>query len=95
MINTAVKIQRDWISKSVAGVVLGLLLGLGCSALFMELAPDMMANIKVQLAMWMVTPIWLGVLSMSFLFQDGKRAWMWLVLANTLVFTLYFLKQQF
>lgn len=36
--------------------------------------------------MWLVTPIWLTVLSLVFLFASGRRAWLWLGGANALVF---------
>ncbi|MGD2117421.1 MAG: hypothetical protein PVG66_03615 [Chromatiales bacterium] len=95
MTGDTVRIQRDWLSKSLAGSLLGFLLGLGCSGLFMLMGPEMMANVKVQLAMWLVAPVWLTVLSMTFLFRDGRQAWIWLALANLLVFSLYFLLRQF
>jgi hypothetical protein len=36
--------------------------------------------------MWMVPPIWLGVLSFCFLFRSGLSAWLWLGGANILTF---------
>ncbi|MCG8488442.1 MAG: hypothetical protein MI756_13305 [Chromatiales bacterium] len=85
----SVRIQRDWWSKSLAGVLLGLILGLVCSALFMQFAEVEPASVKVQLAMWMVAPIWLAVASGSYLFQTGKQAWVWLCGINLILVGLY------
>jgi hypothetical protein len=46
----------------------------------------MAASIRMQLAMWMVAPIWLGTLSAAFLFDSGRSAWIWLGGANLLVY---------
>jgi hypothetical protein len=79
-------IRRDWLSKTLAGALLGFSLALGCSGLFARLASGMVMALKAQLTMWMVMPIWLGVLSGCFLFRSGKRAWLWLGVANLVVF---------
>ncbi|ATE59665.1 hypothetical protein [Thauera sinica] len=78
-------IRRDWLSKTTAGTLLGLTLALGCSGLFVVFGPDMAASIEAQLAMWMVPPIWLGVLGGTFFFHSGMRAWLWLGGANLLI----------
>lgn len=75
-------IQRDWGSKSVAGTLLGFTLALLCSGLFARLAAGMAASAKAQLAMWLVVPVWLGVLSACYAFPSGRRAWLWLGAAN-------------
>lgn len=79
-------IRRDWVSKTLAGMLLGFTLALGCSGLFARLNPDMAASIKAQLAMWMVAPIWLGTLGGVYFFASGRRAWLWLGGANLLLF---------
>lgn len=79
-------IRRDWLAKTLAGTVLGLTLGLGCSAVFSVLATGLPLAVRAQLAMWMVAPIWLGTLSGCYLFADGWRAWRGLGLANLAVF---------
>lgn len=76
------RIQRDWVSKTLAGTLLGLTLAFTCSAVFAHLAAGLAPPIRAQLAMWMVLPVWLPVLSGVYLFESGKRAWMWLCLAN-------------
>lgn len=79
-------IQRDWLSKTLAGTLLGFTLALGASGLFALATPGLATGIKAQLAMWLVPPVWLGVLSGCFLFGSGLRAWLWLGAANLLVF---------
>ena len=66
-----------------AGLLLGL--GLGCSALFIALTPEMAGAARAQLAMWLVPPVWLTVLGVSFLFRSGPRAWLVLGGLNLLV----------
>ena len=79
-------IQRDWISKTLAGMVLGATMALGCSGLFSQLsANNIPFSVRGQLAMWMVPPIWLGVLSGSYFFANGLRAWLWLGGASALI----------
>jgi hypothetical protein len=83
-------IRRDWLAKIVAGTLLGLGLAFGCSGLFVFFNPDMAASIRMQLAMWMVAPIWLSTLSAVFLFDSGWRAWAWLGGANLLIYGVLF-----
>lgn len=79
-------IRPDWIAKTLAGTLLGFTLAVGCSGVLVVLTPDMAKVIQGQLAMWLVMPVWLGVLGLVFLFASGWRAWLWLGAANLLVF---------
>ncbi|MBK1713772.1 hypothetical protein [Rubrivivax gelatinosus] len=88
-------IRRDWLAKTLAGSLLGLTLGLGCSAVFSVLATGLPLAVRAQLAMWMVAPIWLGTLSGCFFFADGWRAWRGLGLANLVVFGAWALLRSF
>lgn len=83
-------IRRDWLAKSLAGTLLGFTLAFGCSGLFALAAQGMPPSPRAQLMMWMITPIWLGVLGGCFFFRSGLRAWLWLGGANLLVFGLLF-----
>lgn len=83
---SAVPLRHDWVAKILAGTLLGFTLGLGCSGLFIHLAAGLPMGAKAQLAMWLVVPVWLGVLSLVFLFRTGLRAWLWLGGANLAVF---------
>lgn len=79
-------IRRDWVSKTLAGGLLGLALGFGVSGLFNHLNPGMPLPIRGQLAMWMVAPVWLGIFSSVYFFASGARAWLWLGAANLLTY---------
>lgn len=71
-------IRRDWISKSLAGAVLGLAIALGASVLLAALTAGVPLATRSQLAMWLVPPVWLGILSTVYFFGSGLRAWGWL-----------------
>ncbi|GAB2181922.1 hypothetical protein DLREEDagrD3_21450 [Denitratisoma sp. agr-D3] len=79
-------IARDWWSKTLAGLLLGFLLAVGCAGIFNWLAADMALGVRGQLAMWLLAPVWLGVLAGVYFFRSGWRAWGWLGAANLLVF---------
>lgn len=71
-------IRRDWLSKTLAGLLLGAALALECSAFFVRFGPTLPLPNTAQLAMWMAVPLWMGVLSLVFFFRSGLRAWLWL-----------------
>lgn len=86
-------VQRDWVSKTLAGTLLGLALALGASGVFSQLNAAMPLPVRGQLAMWMVPPLWLGTLGLVYFFQSGLRAWLWLGGANLLAYgALWYLK---
>lgn len=78
-------IRRDWFSKTLAGFLFGAVLALGCSGLFSQFNAAMPLAVRGQLAMWIVPPVWLGVLGGSYFFASGVRAWLWLGGASALV----------
>lgn len=81
-------VSADWLSKTLAGALLGFTLAIGCAGLFNWLAGGMPITVRGQLAMWLTAPVWMGVLSGVYFFRSGKRAWAWLGGANLLVFGL-------
>lgn len=83
-------IRRDWISKTLAGALLGLTLALITSGIYSSLQPGLALPIRGQLMMWMVTPIWLGTLGGVYFFASGLRAWLWLGGANALALGIFF-----
>ncbi|MBK3733442.1 hypothetical protein FBZ83_103113 [Azospirillum brasilense] len=86
--NPQAPIRADWWSKSVAGVVLGFALAIALSGLFAWIGPGGPAAVnKLQFVMWLVVPIWLGVVSLCFLFRSGRQAWLWLGGATVLAHT--------
>ncbi|MCL1089257.1 hypothetical protein L2744_06460 [Shewanella profunda] len=85
------KLQPDWWTKTLAGLILGFTLALGLVGLFAWFGPGGIdAAVKVQFNMWLICPIWLLIVSFSFLFRTGWRAVGYLSLFNILVYvTLY------
>jgi hypothetical protein len=79
-------IRRDWLAKTTAGALLGFTLAIGCSGLLAWASAGLPAGTRAQFAMWLVAPVWLGVLSGCFFFASGLRAWLWLGAANLIVF---------
>ncbi len=81
-------VSPDWVSKTLAGLVLGFTLAIGCAGLFSWLASAIPLSSRGQLAMWITAPVWMGVLSGVYFFRSGWRAWAWLAGANLLVFAI-------
>ncbi|MBQ4809712.1 hypothetical protein A7985_04270 [Pseudoalteromonas luteoviolacea] len=80
------KIQPHWWSKTFAGIIAGFLLSIGIVGIFAWLGPDGLTQPiseetrlwKTQFNMWVITPIWLTILSFVYLFRTGVQAWCWL-----------------
>ena len=84
--------SRDWLGKGSAGLLLGFVIALGASGL-LKLATgvgDTFFSTKGQLSMWLMAPVWAGVLSFCFLFSSTRRAWGWLALAAGMMWGLLF-----
>ena len=78
--------SKNWFGKASAGAVLGLALALALACLFVVITDGetRFTSPRGMFAMWMISPVWAGVLSFCFLFRSGWRAWGWLGLANIL-----------
>lgn len=83
-------IRHDWLAKSLAGLCAGFPFAMGCSGLLLIALGGLPPNIRVQFAMWLVIPVWIGVLGSCFAARNGLRAWLWLIAANLFVFGLLF-----
>lgn len=83
-------IRNDWTSKTLAGVLLGLLLGFGASGLLSQLLQPMALPTRGQLVMWSVAPVWLLVCSGVYFFSSGRRAWLWLGAATLLTYAIWY-----
>lgn len=84
--------RADWWTKTLSGMVLGFTLALAVSGLFAWLGPGgIAAPQKVQFVMWLITPIWMLILSMIYLVRTGLRALTGLLIANALAYALLFL----
>ena len=80
-------LTRHWISKGLAGLVLGLVIGIDVSGLLAWAGPGGIdAPGKYMVTMWAVLPVWMLVLAFCFLFRSGWRAWAWLGGAAALVY---------
>jgi hypothetical protein len=85
------KIQPHWWSKIIAGTVLGLTLSFVIVAIFAWYGPGGIdAPVKVQFNMWLITPIWLVVLSLTFLFKTGIKAVIYLGSLNVFFYGIFF-----
>ena len=84
-------IRPDWVSKTLAGLLLGFSLAIITSGLLMTQLQGMPLPVSGQLAMWLVPPVWLGVLSCVYFFSSGLRAWAWLLGANMVALGLWWL----
>lgn len=80
--------SRNWFGKVSAGVLAGFALSLCLCGLFYRLVPGG-GDAKVQMTMWLMAPLWAGILSFCFLFRDGWRAWGWLGGAALLAYCLF------
>lgn len=76
--------SRDWLGKTLAGVILGFTLGLGLAGLFLWIMGPGIApfSAKGQFAMWLMSPVWALSVGLVFLFRTPARAWLGLGLAN-------------
>jgi hypothetical protein len=45
--------------------------------------------------MWLVPPVWIGVMSATYLFRTGRRAWIGLGIANASGFAMLALARHF
>lgn len=86
------KIQPQWWGKTLVGFILGLAIAYGLVAIFAWFGPGGIdAKDKVQFNMWMISPIWLFILSFVYLFKTTKTAFLYLFSANIAIYSLYFL----
>ncbi|KZN54715.1 hypothetical protein N474_17550 [Pseudoalteromonas luteoviolacea CPMOR-2] len=80
------KIEPHWWGKTLAGIFAGFFLSIGIVGIFAWLGPDGLTQQiteeqrlwKTQFNMWIITPIWLLILSFVYLFKTSREAWTWL-----------------
>ena len=84
--------SRNWFGKASAGVILGLAIAVGLSGLLVWAldVENTYFSTKGQLTMWVISPLWCGILSFCFFFTSGARAWLWLGVATALVWLVLF-----
>jgi hypothetical protein len=87
-------IRPDWVSKTLAGLLLGGLLAFGASGVLSHLLQPMPRPTMGQLVMWSVAPVWLGICSGVYFFTSGLRAWLWLGAATLLTYAAWYALRQ-
>ncbi|MDO6488741.1 hypothetical protein Q4503_13625 [Colwellia sp. 6_MG-2023] len=86
------KIQPHWWVKTFAGTILGLTLAYAFVAIFAWFGPGGLdAPAKGQFNMWVLSPIALFVLSFTYLFKTALKAVVYLLSANIIVYSVFFL----
>lgn len=84
------KIQPQWWRKTLIGCLGSLSLAYALIALFAWFGPGGIdAETKVQVNMWLITPIWLTLFSLSYLFISWRTALLKLGLANVLAWGMF------
>ncbi|GAB3449385.1 hypothetical protein [Insolitispirillum peregrinum] len=84
-------IKAHWWAKTLAGVICGFALALALATLFHQLTPG--GPGKLMLLMWLISPLWLTMASLVYLFRDGWRAWGWLGGASVLAYGAVFVSK--
>ena len=81
------KIQPHWWLKSIAGTLLGLTLAYGIVTIYVWYGPGTFSTTaKTQFNMWIISPLWLLILSFSFMFKTAKQAFIYLSAANIITY---------
>lgn len=84
--------RADWLSKTLAGVICGLLIAFVCAGFYAWYGPGTIhSGGKSQFVMWLVTPIWLLILAGVYLFPSGRRAWTVLFISAALLYSVFFM----
>ncbi|MDK2778979.1 MAG: hypothetical protein KYX62_15105 [Pseudomonadota bacterium] len=88
----ASQIQPHWWRKTFAGAVLGFTLTFALIGIFAWAGPGgISAPDKVQFNMWMVTPVWMLIFSLVYLFRTGNRALIFMLAFNLLAYAILFI----
>ena len=86
----AQKIQPHWWRKSLIAIVFGLTLTYGIVAIFAWFGPGgINAVMKVQFNMWLISLIWLPILTFIFLFKTAARALIYMLSAIAVIYLLF------
>lgn len=89
--STSSEFRSDWVSKTLAGVVLGFTLALALSGLYALAASGVHLSERSQLAMWATFPSWMVALAGGYACRSGARAWLLLGALNLAAWGLFFL----
>lgn len=75
---------RDLIHHGLVSTVLGFPLSILLSGLAYHLSGGDADPAKYQVVMWIVAPIWVTIIGLSFLAPSRRACWLWLVGASLL-----------
>lgn len=78
---------QHWFGKCSAAFILGFFLSLGISGIILNFGFDQVEifSTESQFLMWLISPVWIFVVSFGFLFRSTLTAWVYLSGANILV----------
>lgn len=95
MTNSQRLTSKNWFAKVAVAAIFGFLLAIGVEGLILRVAfgDIFIFSTKGQFLMWLTAPIWLAVLSLSFLFRSGFEAALKLGIANVMVWGLVYVSQ--
>ena len=80
------KIQPHWWLKTSEGLILGLTLSYALIGTFAWYGPGGIdAAVKVQFNMWMISPIWLTILTFSYLFKTSPKIYFYFYFLKTVI----------
>lgn len=84
------KIQPQWVSKTLLGLILNLTLAYALVAFFSWYGPGgIQAPAKVQVSMWLLTPLWLTGFSLTYLFSSWRTALLLLGGTNLMLWSVF------
>lgn len=84
---------RELASKTLAGVVLGCPLSFALCGIYGYLGPGSRLD-NYFVVLFLLLPVWTGLISWAFARRTGLRAWVWLALGNVVGFGLLALVRQ-
>ena len=84
------KLQPHWWHKTLAGGAGGFALALLIVGFFAWYGPGgIRAADKVQFNMWMITPLWMLIFSLTYLFRTGWRSLLFMLVVNTVGWSVF------
>lgn len=85
------KLQPDWWTKTITGLILGLTFAIAIATIIFLLAlPYIERNTLSQVAMWSIPWIWLSVFFAAYYIPKGWQSLVIFSIANVLAYALIF-----
>ena len=68
--------RNGWAAKTLAGLLPGFVIAICMAGLFLHLMPGDTTHLgRYFVSRWLTIPIWMAILSLVYLFRNGRRAW--------------------